>query len=96
MLVKKYGCECSERIAAKINSPKMSAEIKQFFEDGVKSGVFTASAPMKPFYRYNDEKTFADVWYRCNVCGCLWEVCYPDFPALGFVRKFPDGKYFET
>ena len=34
--------------------------------------------------------------YKCNVCGCLWEFEYPDFPAKGFVRKFENGKYART
>ena len=38
-------------------------------------------------------KWYADKWYKCNVCGTLWEFRYPDFPTRGFVRKFPDGKY---
>ena len=36
---------------------------------------------------------YADKWYRCNACGTLWEFRYPDFPAVGRVRKFEDGIY---
>ena len=43
----------------------------------------------------NIENGFADKWYVCNSCGCLWEVVYPEFPAKGFVRKFSDGIYHE-
>ena len=91
-------CECSVRVGTKINSYDLFLEIKDFFEKNTEAGIF-ADVPVKePFYigkgGFGDKtKWYADKWYKCNVCGCLWEFDYPDFPAQGFVGKFEDGKH---
>lgn len=86
-------CDCKERCDAKINSYKAFIELKEFFEDQEKQKVFSDVKVNAPFYigysclqkRYI--KHYATKWYKCNVCGCLWEFQYPDFPANGHVRK---------
>lgn len=89
-------CECKQRIAIKIDSIAILKEIESFFEEQQLNGIFSEIKPDKPYYSYKNKLWYADRWYKCNVCGCLWEVVYPDFPAKGFVRKFDDGKYIET
>jgi hypothetical protein len=32
----------------------------------------------------------ADKWYRCQVCGSLWELVRPDFPTKGIFRKLTE------
>ena len=86
-------CECAGRTETEINSLSCLGGIKDFFEQQVEEGVFIALEPQKPYFRSDGRKWFADVWYKCRECGCLWEVIYPDFPACGRVRKFPDGIY---
>ncbi len=96
-------CDCKERYGIKINSYKLFEELKNFFEEQVKKGVFNDIPVAEPFYVGHSElkevkeikeiKWYATKWYKCNICGCLWEFDYPDFPAKGFIRKFEDGKY---
>lgn len=90
-------CDCNERIGLSINSIKLFEEIKTFFEYQTTAKIFEEIKPNIPYYRskIGKEKTewYATKWYRCKSCGCLWEFNYPDFPARGFVRKFPDGIY---
>ena len=98
-MVQKIRCECAQRYEAKINSWAFYQEIKEFFEKQVALGAYQDVPVEKPFYtwRSRDETidSYADKWYRCKNCGCLWEFVYPDFPGVGFVRKFPDGVYRE-
>lgn len=89
-------CECVQRTETEINSIKCLNEINDFFEQQTNAGIFIVLEPQKPYFRSGDMKWFADVWYKCRECGCLWEVIYPDFPACGRVRKFPDGIYRPT
>lgn len=95
-------CDCHERIGIEINSYQLLLELKTFFEEQVKKGLFLELPVVEPYFQgYNlppdkvkDEyKWYADKWYKCKKCGTLWEIKYPDFPAKGFVRKFADGKY---
>ena len=90
-------CECKERIATGINSLGLEEEVEEFFEEQVRKGIFIE----KHFSRVyawvwmavrGDEYDFMR-WFKCRKCGCLWEYSKPDFPAMGYVRKFPDGKY---
>ena len=85
-------CDCSERIGIKINSWKLFEELKDFFEEQVKQGVFVDVPVGKPYCvgYHNDGTTrewYADKWYQCRCCGVLWEFKYPDFPAQGEVKK---------
>ena len=99
-MVFKLKCDCENRIGIEINSHKLFLEIKEFFETEVKKGIFVEEKDKKPYYvwKSNEEWVFyfATKWYRCKVCGCLWEFQYPDFPAKGFVKKYPDGIYTGT
>ncbi len=92
-------CECSERYETKIDTWKLFEEIKSYFEEQVSLGVYEDISVTEPYYVGQSDaqtiKWYADKWYRCKICGCLWEFVYPDFPANGFVRKFPDGVYRE-
>lgn len=91
-------CECNERTGTKINSFNLFEEIKVFFEKTVEAGIYTDIPVKEPYYigKGNDGyklECYADKWYKCNVCGCLWEFIYPDFPAEGDVKKFKNGKH---
>ena len=95
-------CDCDERIGVEINSFQLYEELRKFFEHQVQEGVFCdipvelpyfCGYGLKPEEAKDEFKRYADKWYKCKCCGTLWEFRYPDFPAKGFVRKFPDGKY---
>ena len=98
-MVRELMCECDERYAATIDSFKLFIEVKDFFEDQAEKGIYEDIPVETPYFTGQSVlqtiNWSADKWYRCKACGCLWEFTYPDFPALGFVRKFPDGKYTE-
>lgn len=85
-------CDCDERIGIKINSWKQFEELKGFFEEQVKKGLFVDVPVEKEYYAGHsgtgkEMKWYADKWYRCLECGALWEFVYPDFPAQGYVKK---------
>ena len=86
-------CCCETHFETEINSAKAFQEIQQFFEQE----NLQESPPSAPYFSWTDGKRkvewFATQWFRCSVCGCLWEFQHPDFPAKGFVRKFPSGVY---
>lgn len=91
-------CDCAERIGIEINSYKLFLELKEFFEEQAQKGIFEDVPVEEPYYIGYSEGSaplywYADKWYRCNACGTLWEFRYPDFPAVGEVRKFEDGVY---
>lgn len=88
-------CNCSDRIATEIKSLSQLKEIEDFFSEQLSKGVFTELPPRKPYYKFKKISWYADKWYKCKICGCLWEYVKPDFPASGSVRKFPNGKYRE-
>lgn len=101
-MVKIRKCDCDERIGVEINSFKLLEELKIFFDEQIDLRKFSEIPVSEPYFSgYNlkpDEikeeyKWYADKWYKCSCCGTLWEIRYPDFPAKGFVRKFPDGKH---
>lgn len=92
-------CDCIERYGIEIDSYNLFEELKKFFDDQVRKGVFQEIPVAEPFYKGYSEikkeeiKWYATKWYKCNVCGCLWEFDYPDFPSKGFVKKYEEGKY---
>lgn len=91
-------CECNEHIGTKINSYSCFIEIKEYFETNLMSGMFIEIPVEKPYFVGEGDNGFrlewyADKWYKCKICGCLWEFNHPDFPAMGFVKKFTDGKH---
>jgi len=98
-MVREIACECSERFEAGIDTYALFQEIKTYFESQEKRGVYCDIPVDYPFFIGHSNavtlKWYASKWYKCKVCGCLWELDYPDFPAHGFVRKFPDGVYIE-
>lgn len=99
-MVSLINCDCDERIGIKINSWKQFEELKNFFEDQVKKGIFIEIPVEKPYYiGYGMDgkamKWYADKWYKCLKCGVLWEFVYPDFPAQGSVRKLNSNDYME-
>ena len=93
----KYECECINRYPAEINSLALFNEKKTFFEEQVQLGVYDDIPVIKPYYCWKtdgkDVEWYADKWYVCRLCSCLWEFQYPDFPAKGKVREFVDGQY---
>ncbi|MCM1501031.1 MAG: hypothetical protein NC124_21445 [Clostridium sp.] len=90
-------CDCDERIGVEIDSQSLFLKLKKFFETQVDDGIFIEEQVVEPFYVWKrgviEKKHYASKWYRCKICGCLWEVDYPDFPAKGFVRKYENGIY---
>lgn len=91
-------CDCAERIGIRINSYNFFIELKEFFEGQAQKSIFEDVPVEEPYYiGYSEDSDplywYADKWYRCNACGTLWEFRYPDFPAVGRVRKFEDGIY---
>jgi len=96
-MVREINCECDERYETKINSALLFEEIKCFFEEQVEKGIYKEVPVKTPYFvgrsKLNTIHWYANKWYRCKKCGCLWEFKYPDFPANGFVRKFANGKY---
>ncbi len=93
-------CDCDKRIGIEIDTLKKNEELKSFFMQQSKKGIFENVQIKSPYYigvNLNQQKIhwYADEWYKCKNCGCLWEIKYPDFPAKGFVRKFADGIYHQ-
>ena len=90
-------CDCHERYGIEVDSYDMFEELKNFFQKQIEKGVFREIPVEEPFYIGKGAskiiKWYADKWYKCNVCGTLWEFEYPDFPTCGEVRKFERGKY---
>lgn len=96
-MVCRLKCNCNTCNEAAISTFKELKRFNSFFEKGIQEGYFVSQKPEAPFYVYEDKNRkvewYATQWYKCNSCGCLWELEEPDFPANGFVRKFPTGKY---
>ena len=88
-------CECNILIETEIYSYEQFEKIKDYFEQGTQSGLFSDAPVKRPHYvgrnMYGKKvKWFADKWYRCNCCNTLWEFIYPDFPAVGKIRRISD------
>ena len=98
-MVRELNCCCSTLGDLYINSSNDFLNLKCLFDDECKNGRYKEMIPQQPYYTWTHEcrtvKWYATKWYVCTICGCLWEFQYPDFPARGFIRKFPDGKYKE-
>lgn len=96
-MVYQLNCDCHERIGIEIRSIQQFEELKSFFETQVSKGIFREVPVKFPYYigiSYNEKsplRWYADRWYRCLSCGCLWEFIDPDFPSSGRIRKFADG-----
>lgn len=92
-------CNCYNIPNYDIDSLKCLEDTKRFFQEGIHQGIYREVPVRKPYHTYKDEyqdvKWYANKWYKCCVCKCLWEVLYPNPPAFGFVRKLPPGQYYE-
>ncbi|MDD8048712.1 MAG: hypothetical protein PHH04_03810 [Thomasclavelia sp.] len=93
-------CNCNKRNGMEINTKKEFEDLKTYFTQQLCDGIFEDIQIVSPYYVGINEKQqkiewYADKWYKCKCCGCLWEFIYPDFPAKGFVRKFEDGVYHQ-
>lgn len=96
-------CDCSERTDIEINSWHVFQEMQSFFEGQVHKNTFIDIPVRRPYETgprsieslLRKVEWFADKWYRCNVCGTVWEFKYPEFPAKGFVRRIDVGHYKE-
>jgi len=91
-------CDCCEREEIKINSWQYFLDVKKFFEEKEKEGVFKEIPVKKPYYigtSVSGKKIewYADKWYVCHMCNVTWEFIYPNFPALGEVRKLYLSSY---
>lgn len=97
-----YTCECRERYEMTISSKILLDETKAFFEQQKSQCIYQEMPVTQPYHIGYDRVLnrergwYADKWYRCTQCGCLWELADPDYPAKAFVRKFQDGKYKMT
>lgn len=89
-------CECDTENECELDSLSIQNDYEKFFLRNIRTGALIEENPNIPYYTFDKTKWYADKWYRCTVCGCLWEYVKPDFPAGGFVRKFADGSYFEV
>lgn len=97
-MVCRLTCDCDKFDITneyELNSIRKQEQYEAFFSRNVKMGIFTEEMPDTPYYTYHSFIYYADKWYRCKVCGCLWEYVEPNFPSCGFVRKFADGRYFD-
>lgn len=92
-MVCKLKCECSNYSETEIKSFSQYKKFESFFLINVEKNNFIELKPKIPYYSFGKTFWYADKWYKCTICGCLWEYNKPDFPASGFVRKFQDGIY---
>ena len=95
-MVWKLECDCEERVGIEINSFKLFKSIESFFQSQVSKGIFEdVSDYSKIWHEHGGSQKELYITttkqYKCIACGCLWELQYPEFPAVGLVRKFPDG-----
>ncbi len=90
-------CLCDIKFETEINSLSKLEAIKNYFNEQKENGIYIEEQAKTPYYVYEDvnehKEYFASKWYICTICGCLWEIEFPDFPAKGFVRKYKDGLY---
>ena len=101
-MVQKKNCECDTRYATLVESQVVSKEVEEFFKEQLEKGIFVDIEVEEPYFRFGSEQkhveVFASKWYKCTICGCLWEYDKLDFDCdkrRGFVRKFPTGVYRE-
>jgi hypothetical protein len=92
-MVPELACECLDRNDTTIDTWELYEEIRKYFMDMISLGIYVDIPVTESYFEGKSERQtlewLADKWYKCRICGYL---C-PDFPAGGFVRKFPDGKY---
>jgi hypothetical protein len=87
-----YGlkCDCESQLDIKVDTFGIFSNYLNYFDQKVKDGIMEEIPVETPLYVWNNEnkeiKWYADKWYRCKICGLIWEFEYPDFPACGNVR----------
>lgn len=86
-------CECLNYFETEIKDLSLYKEYESFFLINLQKNIFTELKPDTPYYSFGKTYWYADKWYKCKICGCLWEYTKPDFPSSGFVRKFENGVY---
>lgn len=90
-------CSCNMLDSCDIVSLEQLRQINNFFNRNIKNHIFYEEKNKQPFYEQSDGnrtiRYIAKKWYRCKLCGCLWELNYSDIPLQGFLRKFEDGVY---
>jgi hypothetical protein len=90
-------CDCKEHYATDIDSWDLFIEVKSFLEGELNKNVFFFFSKIKPL-DFGKDEAGEQIWhytqrlFKCKICGCLWSLSYPDFPAHGFVGKYSDGK----
>lgn len=98
-MVRELSCDCYIINDLIVNNISLFHKYQLFFDNQCKKGIYQEMTPQQPYYTWsqgiNTKKWFATKWYKCKICGCLCEFQYPDFPANGFIRKFPNGEYHE-
>ncbi len=94
---KKRGCHCNLQDSAWITSEMEYNIINDFFSQQLENGIFKSIPIDSPYHIENsalgETQLYADEWYRCLVCGTLWELKKMTSTHKGFVRKFDDGVY---
>ena len=102
-MVQIENCNCAAMDDEELDTWKKFEKSKEYFETQVKQGIFKEKRVTKPYYKWKSDtlkgrlghmEYYATKWYKCRVCGCLWEFEYPDFPSCGFVRRIEDGKKY--
>jgi len=93
-------CSCKEHYAIYIDSWDLFVEVKCFLEGEHNKGVFKDITKIKPLDFGTSETGeqilhYTQRLFKCKICDCIWALRYPDFPARGFVGKYPDGKLNE-
>lgn len=98
-MVWRMSCDCKDIGELSIDRLNDFQKMIELFENECQKGIFREIVPQQPYYTWQrgstTRKWYATKWYKCKACGCLWEFQYPDFPAKGFIRKFPNGVYHE-
>lgn len=85
-------CKCKILDECKISTFQQFKELKSIIEELLVSDYLKEVEVKKPYYvgidgQGNEVKWFANKWYKCNKCGTIWEILFPDFPMTGNVRK---------
>ncbi|MCR5195462.1 MAG: hypothetical protein K6D38_04035 [Pseudobutyrivibrio sp.] len=85
-------CDCLEKTNQKITTAVQFDEARAFFKKMVEEKIYVEVDVKEPYHtgKLLDGKKvewFADKWFKCNLCGQVWEFLYPDFPAGGKIRK---------
>jgi hypothetical protein len=94
-------CECAERIGVTILSFSLFEEIESYFLEQVEKKIYADETDYSKVWHEHgglEKRVFRKTvkQYRCTVCGCLWMLEYPDFPAPGSVRKFQAGVFLDV